>query len=93
MHVYIGMTFNLKTMKRTSRAVEVYDPRDGAAIDSELPKRLLLPTKLPQEWLPAELRSGASLPVRSWTDRSLFVLDEADDAPQNVVDLRQAEQP
>ena len=79
MHLMIALCYNLETMKRTSRFVEVFDPRTDQAIESELPKRLLLPTKLPQEWLPAELRNGAAQPVKRWIDRSLFSQDSEED--------------
>lgn len=77
MHVQIGLVYNLETGKRTARFVSLFDPATGTTIDSELPKRLLLPTRLPQEWLPAELRTGASGPVRSYLDRSLFDRDDS----------------
>jgi hypothetical protein len=80
MHICVCLVYNLETGKRTSRFVEVFDPRTDTAIESELPKQLLLPTRLPQEWLPAALRTGMSGPVRRWTDRSLFEQD-ATDAP------------
>jgi len=82
MHICICLIYNLDTGKRTSRFVEVFDPRDDTPIESELPKQLLLPTRLPQEWLPVALRTGMSGPVRRWTDRSLFVQDY-DDVPEN----------
>jgi len=83
MNLVVSMVFSLETGKRKSRFAEVFDPLTWAAIDSELPRRLLLPTKLPQEWLPAELRTGASGPVRRWVDRSLFEADD-DDAPEGL---------
>jgi hypothetical protein len=83
MHVQIGMTFNLDTGKRTSRLVVVYDAATDQVVDSPLAKQLLLPRQLPQEWLPAALRTGASGPVRSWTDRSLFDPD-SDDGPEGL---------
>lgn len=86
MHICIAFTYNLETGKRTSRFVEVFDPRTNQAIESDLPKRLLLPTRLPQEWLPVELRTGASGPVRSWIDRSLFEADESDGLAQGRVE-------
>jgi hypothetical protein len=78
MHVHIGLVFNLETLRRTSRFVEVFDPLTGSAIDGPLAGQLLLPRLLPQEWLPVSLRTGRSGPVRSWTDRSLYVPDESD---------------
>lgn len=83
MHVTIGLVYNLDNLKRTSRFVEVFDLATGTPIDSELPKQLLLPRSLPQEWLPASLRTGMSGPVRRWTDRSLFVVDD-DDLPEGL---------
>lgn len=68
MHITIAMTYNLETGKRTSRFVEVFDARDGTVIDSDLPKRLLIPTRLPQEWLPVGLRTGGSGPVSRYFD-------------------------
>jgi hypothetical protein len=84
MHVTIAMVFNLDTGKRTSRFVEVFDPLTGQTIDGPLAKQLLLPRQLPQEWLPASLRTGRSGPVRSWVDRSLFVPD-SDDGPEGLL--------
>lgn len=84
MHLFIGLIYNLDTSKRVSRQAEVFDPQTGMAIDSPLTGRLLLPRLLPQEWLPAELRTGRSGPLRSWTDRSLFVQDEERVAPEGL---------
>lgn len=83
MHIVVSVVYNLRTFKRVSRYVEVFDPTTGLTIDSELPKQLLLPRLLPQEWLPASLRTGRSGPVQRWTDRSLFEPDEPD-APEGL---------
>lgn len=84
MHINISLIYNLDTGKRTARFVEVFDITTNQAVDSPLPKQLLLPTRLPQEWLPAALRTGASGPVRTWVDRSLFVQDDDDDLRDQV---------
>lgn len=76
MYLTVCLIYNLNTGKRKARFVEVTDEYGGAAIDSELPKQLLLPRVLPQEWLPAGLRTGRSGPVQRWTDVSLFSDDE-----------------
>lgn len=75
MHVIITLEFNLDTHKRTYRDVVIVDKVAQQVTDSPLSKRLLLPTRLPQEWLPAELRTGASSPVTQWTDRSFVFQD------------------
>ena len=75
MYLTICLIYNLESGKRYDRFAEVWDGPRGNPIASDLPKRLLLPTRLPQEWLPAELRTGVSSPVRSWIDRSIFDQD------------------
>lgn len=81
MQIIIILGFSLETHKRVSREVVLWDPVARVEITSELTKQLLLPRKLPQEWLPAGARTGRSGPVRSWIDRSL-VDQERDDAPE-----------
>jgi hypothetical protein len=75
----VCLIYNLETGKRVERFAEVWGTPQGGVIDSVLPKQLLLPTRLPQEWLPAGARTGASSPVRSWIDRSLFEGAGSDD--------------
>jgi len=81
MRLCIYLIYDLRTNKRRGRLVEVYDDQENLISDSELPKQLLLPRVLPQEWLPSGMRSGLSSPVRSWTDRKLF----ADGSPEGLL--------
>jgi hypothetical protein len=82
MQLAIVLAFNLETGKRTRRQAFCFDPMTKEIIGSELPRQLLLPTRLPQEWLPAALRTGMSGPVASWIDRSLFDVEESGDPDQ-----------
>lgn len=83
MYLTVCLIYNLETGKRTSRFAEIWETSSGNPIESELPGKLLLPTRIPQEWLPAGLRTAVSAPVRSWIDRSLF--DQAqNDAPEGL---------
>lgn len=77
MHIVMSLVYNLETGKRVSRFCEVFDPQTGLTVESPLPKQILLPRLLPQEWLPAALRTGRSGPVVRWLDRSLFEEDES----------------
>lgn len=79
MHIVVSLVYNLETSKRVSRYCEVFDPQTGLTVASQLPKQILLPRLLPQEWLPASLRTGRSGPVVRWIDRSLFEEDEPGD--------------
>lgn len=78
MHIVIILRYNLETGKRVAKSVHLWDAVAGEEITSELTKQLLLPTKLPQEWLPASARMHAAAPVRSWIDRTIFSSDESD---------------
>lgn len=78
MHIVIILRYNLETGKRVGKSVHLWDPREDREVTSELTKQLLLPTKLPQEWLPTSARTHATAPVRSWIDRSLFEEDASD---------------
>lgn len=83
MYLALMLVYNLDTGKRKHRGVAIWETPTGGAIESELTKRLLLPTRLPQEWLPVELRTGASGPVRSWIDQPLDGL-VIDDVPEGL---------
>jgi len=63
MQLLIVIRYNLESYKRTYRYVEVLTDLGEIVNESSLPKQLLLPRQLPQEWLPAELRTGRSGPV------------------------------
>lgn len=73
MYLRIWLVYDLNTGKRKGRFVEVTEVWDGLPIESELPTQLLLPRVLPQEWLPAGLRTGRSGPVARWTDASMIL--------------------
>jgi len=83
MYLAVILVYSLTSHKRKQRLAQVWETLEGPIIESELPGKLLLPTRIPQEWLPAELRTGASGPVRSWIDRSFSAL-ENDDAPEGL---------
>ena len=76
MHVVIQLCFNLATGKRTHRDVVVLDDNHDEVTDSELPTQLLLPRRLPQEWLPAAMRTGKSGPVRRWVKEPEYLFED-----------------
>lgn len=82
MHVIIQLIYNLETLKRTHRYVAVVDSMGSPISESTLPRQLLLPTRLPQEWLPVGLRTGGSGPVSRYFDPEIVFqggLDPFDD--------------
>lgn len=75
MHVIIQLVYNLRTGKRTHRNVVIVENMGGPPIDSPLTTQLLLPTHIPQQWLPAALRTGEFAPVSQYFDRSYVFQD------------------
>lgn len=75
MYVIIQLVYNLDTGKRTHRDVVIVNQLGDAPTDSPLTKQLLLPTRIPQEWLPVGLRTGVSGPVARYFDHSFVFPD------------------